>query len=188
MSKPPRDTAKGPKNAPYSPRQLLFIKIFYAGAALFISALLWWGINLTKRGDVQFAIGFGIVLLIYVIRTVAQIIRKRSPVVSLEPWRFAAFGSIAFSLYVNAFSSSYFAIGGGQASCLAGPIPTESMSHLDALYFTVTTLTTVGYGDWHPVTEICRGVVIIQQVTGFILFGIMLGVILSIYNALRPNR
>jgi hypothetical protein len=45
------------------------------------------------------------------------------------------------------------------------------LTKLDAFYFAITTLSTIGYGDIHPATELARGVVTAQIVLGFGLLG-----------------
>ncbi|MGL5290513.1 MAG: potassium channel family protein, partial [Vibrionaceae bacterium] len=51
----------------------------------------------------------------------------------------------------------------------AGPID----SFADALWWAITTITTVGYGDTYPVTGFGRGVAVILMVTGITLFGLL---------------
>ena len=51
------------------------------------------------------------------------------------------------------------------------------MTRLDALYFTVTTFATVGYGDIAPVSQAARLVALLQMVLGLILLGIVARVI-----------
>jgi voltage-gated potassium channel len=48
------------------------------------------------------------------------------------------------------------------------------LTRTDALYFTVTTLTTVSYGDIHPATEAARQWVTVQIVAGFMITGYVL--------------
>lgn len=50
-----------------------------------------------------------------------------------------------------------------------GPIDTLA----DALWWSVTTITTVGYGDTYPVTPIGRAVAVFLMVTGISLFGLL---------------
>lgn len=50
-----------------------------------------------------------------------------------------------------------------------GPIKTFP----DALWWAVTTITTVGYGDMYPTTALGRGVAVFLMVTGITLFGLL---------------
>lgn len=49
----------------------------------------------------------------------------------------------------------------------------------DALWWTVVTITTVGYGDLYPVTEVGRGVAVVLMVTGVSTFGAFSGFLAS---------
>jgi hypothetical protein len=48
----------------------------------------------------------------------------------------------------------------------------EPLSRTDALYFALTTATTVGYGDISAKTEVARIVVMIQMVINFVVLGV----------------
>jgi voltage-gated potassium channel len=50
-----------------------------------------------------------------------------------------------------------------------GPIQT----YVDALWWAVTTITTVGYGDMYPTTNVGRGVAVFLMLTGIALFGLL---------------
>lgn len=50
-----------------------------------------------------------------------------------------------------------------------GPIET----YVDALWWAVTTITTVGYGDMYPTTGFGRGVAVFLMLTGITLFGLL---------------
>lgn len=52
-------------------------------------------------------------------------------------------------------------------------------SYSDALWWTVQTLTTVGYGDVTPVTEAGRIIGIFMQILGTMLFGSLIAIISS---------
>ena len=54
-----------------------------------------------------------------------------------------------------------------------------ALSKVDSVYFTLTTLTTVGFGDIVPTSELCRGIVSIQLVFGLALIGGAFAVLVS---------
>lgn len=66
-----------------------------------------------------------------------------------------------------------------------GFVLTEGLSPLDALYFTVVTISTVGYGDIQPTTPAGKGVAIGVIVVGA---GTFLGAIASIAEAVLSRR
>lgn len=54
----------------------------------------------------------------------------------------------------------------------------ESISSIcDTFYFTVVTMTTVGYGDITPQTHMAHIVVILECLTSYVMFGLMIGII-----------
>jgi voltage-gated potassium channel len=61
----------------------------------------------------------------------------------------------------------------------------EPLSHSDALYFTVTVFSTVGFGDITPKTELARLVVTGQMVADVVILGLAIKVIVG---AVRSRR
>ncbi|TDE98822.1 two pore domain potassium channel family protein [Occultella glacieicola] len=58
----------------------------------------------------------------------------------------------------------------------------EALDRTDALYFTVTVFATVGFGDIAPVAEVARIAVMVQMLTGMVLLG---GVLKLVLGAVR---
>jgi voltage-gated potassium channel len=61
----------------------------------------------------------------------------------------------------------------------------EHLSFVDAFYFTIVTIATVGYGDIHPTTQAAKGFVIILIVCGVATFG---GILASATELLVNRR
>ena len=62
---------------------------------------------------------------------------------------------------------------------------TQPMTRLDALYFTVTTFATVGYGDLSPVSQTARLAALVQMVCGLFLVGVIAKLLLGITQESR---
>lgn len=78
-------------------------------------------------------------------------------------------GALATSapLFLLLFAATYFVLGGISTSNFSEP-----MTRTDALYFTVTTFATVGFGDITAKTEVARALVTGQMVAGIVIVGI----------------
>lgn len=84
--------------------------------------------------------------------------------------RLRAAESLATSilLYVVLFAGTHTTLSVGDAGAY-----TEPLDRTDALYFTVSTLATVGFGDIAAVSGAARVTVTVQIVTGLLLFGLV---------------
>jgi voltage-gated potassium channel len=60
-------------------------------------------------------------------------------------------------------------------------------TRLDALYFSVTTMTTVGYGDVVPVGQLARGVVTMQLAFDVLLLGLVGGLLRNLVHQRRTD-
>lgn len=61
----------------------------------------------------------------------------------------------------------------------------EDLRWLDSLYFSVITLTTIGYGDFVPSTDLGKAFTIGYVITGT---GIMIGFVTQVFNHLQRAR
>jgi len=77
-------------------------------------------------------------------------------------------------LYIVLFSVSY-----ATTSFWDPDAFTEELDRTDALYFTITTLATVGFGDITPVSQAARIAVTVQMVSGLVLLGLVIKAFLS---------
>ena len=87
---------------------------------------------------------------------------------------------LIFPLYLLIFASTYYVM--AQASAAAF---TEPLTRTDALYFTVTVFSTVGFGDIAPKSEIARVVLIIQMIGDLAILGAGVRILLG---AVRRGR
>ena len=69
-------------------------------------------------------------------------------------------------LYLVVFASAYFVMERASAASF-----TEPLTRTDALYFTVTVFSTVGFGDISPKSEAARVVLIVQMLADLALLG-----------------
>jgi hypothetical protein len=91
--------------------------------------------------------------------------------------------NLALLIVVN-FSWWYWSQSLEPTHCMYG----GTLSRTESVYFTLTTMATVGYGDIHPVTDACRRIVSIQMIVGFIFAAIILALLASyIGQALNPS-
>jgi hypothetical protein len=64
----------------------------------------------------------------------------------------------------------------------------EPLSRLDSIYFTVTMLTTVGFGDITPVSAYARGFATLQMVLGVALVTGVVKVLMSVASSEKEKR
>ena len=116
--------------------------------------------------SVRVAVGmlaFGLVALVGLVAfQVRSIIRARHPALR-------AVGALATSvpLFLLLFAATYFVLGGISEANF-----NEPLTRTDALYFTVTVFTTVGFGDIVARTEGARVVVMGQMLAGIVIIGL----------------
>lgn len=85
-------------------------------------------------------------------------------------------------IFVFFFSWTYWDYSAQPGSCM-----NVALTKTDSVYFTLSTLTTVGYGDIAPVTEHCR-VIVSAQMAGGLIFGAVLVALLVARIAARSPR
>jgi voltage-gated potassium channel len=64
----------------------------------------------------------------------------------------------------------------------------ESLTRLDALYFTVTVFATVGFGDIHALSQTARGIVTVQMLANLVLIGLVTKVVVRAVQAGLARR
>ncbi len=86
-------------------------------------------------------------------------------------------------LFLLLFSATYYLL-----ERAAPPSFNQHLTRTDALYFTVTTFSTVGYGDITARSQVARVIVIIQIVADLILLGFGVKALISAVQMTRQRR
>jgi hypothetical protein len=112
------------------------------------------------------------------VRQVRQIRRARHPML-----RAIEAAALVATLFVVVMASIHFGLARATPSSYS-----EALDRLDALYFTVTTLATVGFGDITPTSGVTRAVTTVQMVLGVILLGAGLRLLVGIARMIVDER
>lgn len=133
-----------------------------AVAAILIGSYYLLPDRLESAGGVVFRIAAGLVLLVGVLGwALRSVLRAQYPQLrAIEAF------SLALSALIVVFAFGYLSMSANDADAFEEPL-----SHTDALYFTLTTVTTVGFGDIAPESDAARGLVMVQMVLDFVLIG-----------------
>jgi len=113
----------------------------------------------------EIAVRLGISLVVVVVGTVISIqyvLRARYPML-----RVFEVLAVVVALALASFASAY-----AYLSHVNGDAFSEVLTRTDALYFSITTATTVGFGDISALTEGARIVVMLQMVTNVVVLGV----------------
>jgi voltage-gated potassium channel len=153
------------EQAPAKRRRLVLRASLQALATTSMLVALYYVLPLGERSDattvIQLMLGL-VVLAGIVAWQVRAIIGAKFPRVRVLQALF-----VAVPFYVVIFAAAYFLIAGSGDTDFAEPL-----SRTDALYFTVTVLSTVGFGDITPKSEMARLVVTVQMIANLILIGL----------------
>ena len=82
--------------------------------------------------------------------------------------------TVSVLLLLVMFAATYISMSGRDAAAFSEPL-----DHVDGLYFTLTTLTTIGFGDIAPVSSTARVAVMTQMVVNVIVLGVFVKLVTS---------
>jgi voltage-gated potassium channel len=69
-----------------------------------------------------------------------------------------------------------------------GPVSSRSMNDFNALYFSFTTLSTIGYGDIIPVSGVARMLAMAEAVFGMFYVTLLIARLVSLYSSQSPRE
>ena len=113
----------------------------------------------------------GLVVLIVGIAVLALVLAWQVRAIMGSPYpRLRAFETltIGIPILLIVFASAYFLVGNADSDSF-----TQPLSKTDALYFTITVFSTVGFGDITAKTEVARILVSIQMMFDLAVFGLV---------------
>lgn len=147
-------------------RKLLLVATLRAGITISVLILAYFLLPFTLVSQTRYLtillVGMGIVIAVLILQF-SRMLRSPYP-------RLRAIEAMMTSgpLFVVLFATLHYVIADLNRAAYSEP-----MTRLDALYFTVTTFATVGYGDLSPVSQMARLVALVQMVGGLLLVGVI---------------
>jgi hypothetical protein len=120
----------------------------------------------------------GIVVFVWVVgRQARQIMRSPRPMLT-------AIGALALlsTLFVLCFSLTYVALSASDPAAFSQPI-----DKIAGIYFAMTVLTTVGFGDIVAATSLARLTVVAQMIADIVLLAAVAKLLIGIARAARPQ-
>jgi hypothetical protein len=153
-------------------RRVLLVPLLRAVAVTVIVFTLYFTLPFDKASEFNSAAALFIGLV-----AVAALLAWQTRAIVHDPHpRARAFEALttSFPIAVLVFATTYFLMGQADPENF-----TQPLSRVDALYFTVVTFATVGFGDITPVAELARITVTIQIVVDLILVGLVVRVFIQ---------
>jgi hypothetical protein len=152
------------------PRRVVVVALLRVTLSLVVAVVVYFRIPLTGSSDARSITIFVSGLVIVVVTLAFQtrgIVRSPFPLL-----RTVEALATTGPLFLIVFASSHYVIDNMDPGSY-----TQPMTRLDALYYTVTTFATVGYGDISPVSQTARLVATLQMLLGLVFLGLVARVI-----------
>jgi voltage-gated potassium channel len=166
---------------PAKRRRLIIAAVLRGLVVTTVLVVLYYLLPLDRPLDASTAVRLLIGLLIFVGATVWQV--KAIAGSRYPGLRAAEALGFIIPLYLLLFASTYFLMERGSAANF-----TQPLTRTDALYFSVTVFTTVGFGDIAAKSETARVVLIVQMLADLALLGAGARVLLGAVNRGRQRR
>jgi hypothetical protein len=162
-------------------RRLTLLSLLRALTATTVLVVLFYVLPLDSRSGVAVSVGLAFGLLAFaavVVLQVWQIARSDYP-------RLRAVEALttAVPLFLLVFAATYFLLSRGRVGSFSEPL-----TRTNALYYTLTVFSTVGFGDITPKTEPARVVTMLQMVADLMVFGVVARVLVGAVSAGLRNK
>jgi voltage-gated potassium channel len=135
-------------------------------------------------GSVTYAVR-DVVLLLMEVAVVFESVRHRLRRLLMPMMAFLTYYSLLIVVFACLYRIAQFSLGNGQFFLQGSP---TNISFSDALYFSVITMATVGYGDITPGSSLVRALASVQVVLGVLLLLFGFSEIMRAGNAEAPRR
>ena len=152
---------------------------FVAALVLAIPAVLYQYIGLWNDSDVDLAWSWIFSATLYFITIVYLVRYVFQPRVMTQD---KLFGAAAAYLLIGVFWAYLYAIIGAfypQSYMIVGT--PGKLVYADALYLSITVLTSTGFGDVTPLTRPARGICMVEQITGALFVAILIARLAGVY-------
>ena len=167
---------------PAARKRLIVASLLRAGASVTLLTAVYYTIPLDRPLNaatwIRFVLGLGAVAAV-----IAWQVRA---IVASDVPRLRAVQAVAIGLpmLLLLFASTYLRISRDAPDSFS-----EALGRTDALYFTVTVFTTVGFGDIAPRSELARILTMIQMITGLVVVGLVAKILLgAVQTAVRRRE
>ena len=165
--------------SPARRRRLFGLGLLRALATTVVLVVLYYLLPLDHITNVPLTLAAGVVILVAVtIWQVRAIIRARYPAL-----RAVEALAATVPLFLLLFASAYFTMAGTNPANFS----THSLTRTDALYFTVTVFSTVGFGDITAASQSARLVVTVQMLLDLLVLGLGIRVFIGAVQRARQQ-
>jgi voltage-gated potassium channel len=154
-------------------RRLIAASLLRAVMTTAVMVALYYVLPINQRLDRSAAARLVVSLIIFAVVSgwqIRSILRSKHPGV-----RAVEALAVLVPLFLLVFASTYYLMSGAESGNFSQP-----MSRTDALYFTVTTFVTVGYGDIVATTEFARVIVTVQMILDLLILGLGVRALLGV--------
>jgi len=159
-------------------RRRVALSLGRSAATVVVLVIVYYALPLrgpAETGALVLFLGGLVVLGALIVWQLRAIVRARHPVLRAVE----AFAS-AIPLFLLLFAAVYVRLENARPGAFS-----ETLTHTDGLYFTMTVFATVGFGDIAPVSEAARVLVTIQMVGNLLVLGLL---VRSVLEAVRRGQ